>query len=167
MSKRFGRNQRRKLQQQLADARHSHTLDRALLSYQRETIKRAEETLERIRQMFGRHFSGLDAVTLPLGTDKVPPFVGVPQLGLRDLAHVMDYNLAKLAHHSLQCSQVRLRIDEMTGMQHIKIATAAGEVAYAFAPNAFCRMSRRDTIQMLAEAMAHHLASNMETRGLL
>lgn len=167
MSKRFGRNQRRKLQAQIAEVRDAHSLDRALISYQRESLRRVEQTLERIRQMFGKHFSGLDAVTLPLCTGKVPPSINVIDLGARDLAATLDYNLAKLNYHSLTCSQVKLRIDEMTGQRHVRVATAAGEVAYAFSPTAFRGMPQGEIIQILATSMAQHLATSPEMRGFL
>lgn len=66
MSKRFGRQQKRKLQQRIRDLEMAHQMDRGLMDHMREKIGRYERTIERTARVLGEYFVTLDPAEIEL-----------------------------------------------------------------------------------------------------
>jgi hypothetical protein len=180
MSKRFGRNQRRRLRAELANGaielgqvNAAWALDQQLIRWQRGAIDRQTESLVCIAKMLGSHFIGLEPVSMDCG-DTLPEQVrirtrhrAIDMAGPTDLCDPMEMSLAAMEIASLKCTQVRTSIDAMRASTHIRVRTAIGEVGYAFSHGAFDRMPRKYAIQFLAQRLAAHLFTSREIGEVL
>lgn len=172
MSKRFGRNQRRRLRAELAQNNAAWALDQQLIRWQRGVIDRQDGSLRHVAALLGRHFIGLEPHTVDM--EELPREVRIHRqesllrnIGSTTLCELTDMSLHRIQDQALSCTHVQAALDEMTLRTHLKVSTPLGEVAYAFAPGAFRDMPRREVVQQLARQLAECLYTSAAARAVL
>lgn len=176
MSRRFGRNQKRKMRAEMA-----HVLEREKKlneSYWREQdlmVKlsrdndQLRETINLTEQVLGEYF-----VTLPLKTVEdnhdLHQCMGHVMLPLPDRPSVMFnpdedrsvFLMKKISAVRAAVMRGDAWVDDLTGKMHIRFLSPAGDVAYAFGPKAFNHVPRERVISYLAKNMADFLTKSPE-----
>lgn len=150
MSKRFGRNQKRKLLQAVAAAEYNqHVAVRALVEEQREIAV----TLENLARMFNNYHPGLKRRTLTLSEEMYLN-------GLRNI-RVTDKNI----HHALDLLEVTVVPDAarnaMIARVHVGDTT---KVCYAINSVDAIRMSLPELSKYVANALLDFLIKSKQNR---
>lgn len=173
MSKRFGRNQRRKMREQLdalwylhdLSAKGYHEKDREIENL-RNIGRQMKQTIELTRSVLGDYF-----VTLPVKTSacqKLPDFP--PGFGLPPRNHVRGFDDMAGLDQMLRYVQSAIlhgdtRFDVLRQQAHIRFRSDAGDVAYCFAQGAFGNCPAEYVIDTIAHEMAAQLAYSPQFRA--
>lgn len=170
MSRRFGRNQRRQLREQIAKLEEKASRALSDLSDMTEQRNKLTAELDRWAKDI-RHLLGADSAfnrepseitvedyLLDEGAMYVDPAVGVPILPRLGVRHMLT---ARETIEAAICS-FELRQDDYAQMLRIMLVTKKGRVGYAINDTRLHRMSPRD-IDVLSETIAHEIAEFMKS----
>lgn len=152
MSKRYGRNQKRKARQVEQDLREAVQMDRALLQRQRRDIDAMAGVIQDTRRVLSHHFA-----TLPAQEEWVQHMHGI-RLPLHNSA--TRYGFPDEIATELSCYLQRLETLEASGrlepfgQLHMRLRTPTGEVGYSISPGAFRGFDR----QRLADHLAREIS---------
>jgi len=163
MSKRFGRNQRRRLLQQVEILQATSKLEKGLLDHQRTIINLQRRVIERVRHVIGPNFAGLDPETIEaVGHDG---FVRLPRLtnvhsfeSMSSLNQVV--NLESIIHQ-LEVMQPSLELDRLRGMVHVRVLSPSRQAAYACNEQALSGLGRRHAAELIARELASFLVKEL------
>lgn len=174
MSKRFGRNQKRRMREELASLNLSMSalyrmreMDVALMERQRNTIQATDDVLKRVEKLLGKHTALLPPKSISTSgghrTDGLfemraeayafsPP--GEPG---NDLAFSRTATISRL-HYVLS----RLKKDELPDFGvHVVVDFADRKAAYAATRSAIDHMDKRALTQYISESIASHIVNEL------
>lgn len=165
MSKRFGRNQKRRMREQVANLREALARDGALLQYVSEQKRELEEAMARARRILGNH------VALPpeLHGDHPHPLGGdfnVAPLEIPSLLSVDDSGVwAEPTAVSIERMHQLLAWIEDHGHDtraiHFRVSLDSGEAAYVISRRAIERLSAAELQRTIAPQIALELAGHL------
>lgn len=173
MSRRFGRNQKRKMRAEIA-----HVMEReAKLSeaYWREQDlmvrmskdnEQLRETINLTEKVLGAYFATLPPKTLEVNEEIDMPEnyhrMDYPRMSLTGLWDRSAPLEAKLHFIDAAVMNGETWVDELKKQMHISFRSPAGEVRYGFSPNAFNNIPRERVVTYIAENMAEFLTKSPE-----
>lgn len=168
MSRRFGRNQRRRLVAALNQANfvNEYQLERIKL-YDEDQAKQ-HKALKLVADILGPNFVALEPKTIQVENLSIPvnvfPFrndersTGV-EVGAGAFADAVSFSLLQL--DSITASHT---LNEMRDMVHFNVATPSGELAYSFHHSAFSRVPFSAIKEKMIHKMAHIMTLNIEEK---
>lgn len=163
MSKRFGRNQKRRLREQVQTLQLQLGNDRYSRDHQSRTQQLQRKALDRVSALLGRHFVALDAPTLPGQFDpghtlRLPSYRPAQPLWLADYDHAAATFNQIL---ELEAVATEAELDKLRDMVHCRVKTPIGtQVAYVEA-RTLHHMGRQYAAQWLAEEIARQLVKEL------
>lgn len=173
MSRRFGRNQRRKMREQLELLQDGYNTCGRILDDRERKIKRQQAAyaeLERViqltRRVLGNYFSTLPVQSTPchhLPDDEYARFSLTPS----SPDFLNDAQALNMMLRSVELAVLRgdTTFDALRQQAHIRFVSRAGEVAYAFTAGAFNHCPPEYVIETLSREMANHLADDPRFRS--
>jgi hypothetical protein len=164
MSRRFGRQQKRKMRKAIEDlqlTRESCWIRIRSLEIEMQANRIA---LRRIAVLLGQHFLGLPAKNMSLVTDVFPDFVKLAQsmlpqefmsLAESDQRHIIDR-----AAYVLDMYPVEVRRDTLQGMVHVYVGNSQHKVGYALSAQAYMSISAEQLAEQICRPLAVELKRN-------
>ena len=173
MSRRYGRNQKRRAREAIAslaaaniEAKHDARLQRGLLTKFHGELSQAREEIRRAKAM------------LPLGSilgepstliDSRPPTTDVrvevlPFGGMNIGDDAMSYRFESIPLDVLLTDSV---LDEMNDRVHFDVRFAGNRSGYAISRSALQAMGGYDLIRMLAKNLAAHILADLKRIGVV
>lgn len=170
MSNRYGRNQRRKHREELAEARKQNERLEANVELLRATGRRNADAVRFTAEVLGQHFATLP--DNPQLVEQIPESIRLPQT-MRFRGYVADDIAEPLQYaiHILETNSAELRMDGLQAAMRVTYRTPAGDFAYAMSLAAWERMpaeALRDLVaREIAESIAHQVVKvrAMKRRG--
>lgn len=178
MSKRFGRNQRRKLRAELA-----HVLEREAklsTSYWREQELMAKlsrdndelrETINLTERVLGKHFVTLPPKTVDISYAERLEYL---ELSLPDKPSTVIYPedrsgllMEKIRAVTAAIMRGETWVDDLVGKMHIKFYSPTGEVRYCFAKDAFRYVPPERVATYITHNMAEHLKKDSNFKSFV
>jgi hypothetical protein len=166
MSKRFGRNQRRALREEVNKYVTAHEIDRALLGRQRQQIETLTAAMRTVAGELGERFFGLPPVRRAV--DRVFDIYRLPKpIATETLMFIDGDELCSLVEHAVyNLSMVTASVerDRITGRVHIMLDTPDGKRFYAVSASAWESLRRdknrmaQQFLPMVAAEMANFIA---------
>lgn len=171
MSKRFGRNQRRRARERIAELEDAGRNKAAHLLDVLEQLRRAEVAIDHARSVLG-HDVALPPVMrgdhpAPLGGDFhiADPIVRMPLRWLAPESVPMNLEMKIIQMRELVAFIER---QDLSRSVHFYVQLDDGRAAYAIDDRAFTSMRRQDLEATLrgpiSQALAHHLADFLKSR---
>lgn len=174
MSKRFGRNQKRKmvdaltlLQGEVYRFEGAYKMADGLSKRQGELLRLQHESLELVARVLGKHFYGLPAIQHRVDQHqrnyRLPKQIPLEDF-MRTTSHEEFSDMVSMAVHQLEAISVRADLDALKDNVHIKMETPDGRVSYAVSGSAWHQLKRdkkrmeREFYQMIAHEMACFIA---------
>jgi len=157
MSKRFGRQQKRKMRSEIARQQEAMALDRGLLRHQSDKLRRFEDIAYRIECILGPYWIGFDPK--PLQVNEIPRSFDIAARQNTSFLKPPIDPIVKMtsAYHRLEVMQSDTALDHMRSNIHVRLCTAAGEVGYATSLHALQRLPRDYFVELITREMAEHL----------
>ncbi len=156
MSKRFGRQQKRKMRTEIANRQAASALDHALIRHQGGKLEHLRSIFERIERILGRQWIGFDPQQVHVNS--IPPVYNVAIM--QHLSFSVDHrdpiSIERIAQQ-LEVMQSDTRLDALRMNMHIRLKTPAGIVGYATDLRSLAKLPREDFIKMMTREMANHL----------
>lgn len=171
MSRRFGRQQKRKMRAEVAklqryvdywetEARELTTMVRTLRT-EAATMRNA---LELTANVLGPNFVGLPVAEMNVShIDRrfsMFPYERAIDFGVMasnaDLAHALTYSVIELDTH-----KPSVELDRLRAMMHVRLVTPSGEDAYAVNMNHFASVPRGSLVHHLAQEFAALFANRI------
>ena len=164
MSKRFGRNQKRRMRQEIQALDELRTRDQQAITNLRERIEEHRGFLEYVLDIVGQ-----DSILNP-----EPRMVGAAAIdhGSKVIYrnypqfHVNDSNFDTVRDYISHVLQTRVVLDRMRGAVHFLASMRNGDVWYAMTDEAIASMSNRQLEavmhQHIARQLAHQLALELK-----
>lgn len=166
MSRRFGRNQRRRLVDALNQANFVNECQLERIKLYDEDQAKQHKALKLVADILGPNFVALEPKTIQVENLSIPvnvfPFrndessTGV-EVGAGAFADAVSFSLLQL--DSITASHT---INEMRDMVHFNVTTPSGELAYSFHHSTFSRMSFSDIKNQMIHKLAHVMTLNIE-----
>ena len=168
MGKRFGRNQKRAMREQLHLAKLViASRDKTVCNLEAD-LKQANTVIERTSQVLGDHF-----VTLPIKTHEVEEILERFKVSIFQPNRSYTINSAVMQALDLidiDTYQASLKVDELRGTIHMRYQSISGDVGYGLSEHAWRKLSEGHLIELLrqeiAPAMAYHLIREQKKRYL-
>lgn len=167
MSKRFGRNQKRKLMQQLKDQNEAiQSLEHQVKASDSRKAK-LEWCIDTVRRTFGEFFAGLPASTLDVTylpeSWRIPFMDSRPrEMEIRTASGgIMDVPkaVARVSEVMLHTAMFRSQVDKLSRAVHVQIRVGStGELRYAISDETIRHMP----VDVLAHNMAESLMGPLE-----
>lgn len=171
MSKRFGRNQRRRLREENEALYAKADQQSTIISRQRMTIQQCrdkaaeqEETIGLVRDVLGRHFVALPPETLTVDGG-MPPHIQMLVRKLQDptpfggdartIEDLMD-GIVELSRIELE----RIEFDKLRGMLHVYVHARGGRFAYGLSDLSVMRMGKNAVAAMIAKYLSKQIANH-------
>ena len=153
MSKRFGRNQRRKMRKRIEHLESDNRLKSTLM-------QRNQRIVEDVARILGRYFVGLDPEFQEIKyIDQM--FPGWRAMVKRDHFNPGPIPMGEFVEMILPVLRGSRFIDDLRQQMHIRFVYDGTEVGYALDRQALLNMPRDLAIRNLAEAMARQLADSL------
>lgn len=177
MSKRYGRNQRRRAREALAAAQerisnlvYSGAMDRALLGNVRAKLREAEDFQRDVAEIVGRHAVIAGVPTgLNLGRTTFRQADGWRVIAPRPLPSVEEMmrpnmELTAMRDEVLRLLDIELVADKLRGQMQAWVTIAGAEVCYGMTEAAFRDMTEPELMRRLVEPVARQLAAELKRR---
>ena len=172
MSKRYGRNQKRRARERIAQLEAARVMDQGLLAHVRRDLNEAEQVIDHARKVLGN-----DVALPPIERGHHPNPLGgdfqTPEQ-VRSLSWFDERSPVLLEHKAIQMRQLLSRIEfrdqprDNSRAVHFYVRLDDGNVAYAIDERAFSQMHRDElaaTLQgPIAKALARLLADHLKGR---
>jgi hypothetical protein len=170
MGKRFGRNQKRAMREQIRQNKQCiDTKNQSILELKR-MLNESNTVIERTSQVLGDHF-----VTLPVKTVAVKEILERFQVSIFQPHRSYAINSAVIQALDLidiidiDTYQASLNVDELRGTVHMRYQSINGSVGYGLSEHAWRKLSEAHLIDLLtkqiAPEMAKHLIKNRNNRS--
>ena len=159
MSKRFGRNQKRRMRQEIQALGERRTQDRRTIDNLRTRAEDHRRFLEYILDIVGQDSilnpepRMVDATEIDRGSKVI--YRNYPQF------HVNDSNLDTVRDYASHTLRTRVILDRMRGSLHFLASMRNGDVAYALTNEAIATMSTQRLTAVLHEHIARQLARQL------
>lgn len=151
MSKRFGRNQRRKMREEIADLKVEVDQCERLLS----ELAMYRDVANRTAEVLGNYFISLPAETM--GVNRIPYYFNfpnpLPAMPVRPWEYPAQM-MESLNYIESTIMAGETTFDNLRGQMHIKFSSNCGQVAYAVSRNAFSNMQTGYAIRAVASGLA-------------
>ena len=168
MSKRFGRNQKRAMRQQINAAQeqsekfeHAHQMSLGLQKYTSARLEEAASTLRLVAEILGKNFVALEPEQINVYGHSVP----MPRPQPRNIQRMHSTEIIESVTESLlnfKLCEFKAELDALRENIHFRYITPAGDVGYAINAQEWLKMPRRVRIEFaqreIARDMAHNLA---------
>lgn len=161
MSKRFGRNQKRAMREQIKILERSVLCKNEKINELRTDLYASSVVIERTKQVLGDHF-----VTLPVQTTEVEDMLRRFKVSIFSPTEV-SYSktnsavLDALDYIELDTHQASVHADELRGMIHMHYRSISGEVAYSLSDNAWRKLSESHLVELLKQRIAPEMAQHL------
>lgn len=163
MSRRFGRNQRRRMRDALATQQQTIAQQQELISQQVQHIENLNKSIhhksaiiEHVKEVLGRHFVALDAD--PVKMEFVGAFLRWPRY--RHSRMMFDADVPKVME-TMMLYPIETKLGELREEVAVRVVTPCGEAATYISQDALMRMSddrlRRTLTQQVADQLALHI----------
>ena len=159
MSKRFGRNQKRRMRQELESLDKLRTRDQQAIANMRARIDDHRRFLEYILDIVGQDSilnpepRMVDAAAIDRGSKVI--YRSYPQF------HVNDSNLDTVRDYISHALQTRVILDRMRGSLHFLASMRNGDVCYAMTDEAIATMPTQQLKAVLHQHIARQLAHQL------
>ena len=168
MGKRFGRNQKRAMREQIRNNEQwIETKNQTILELKR-MLNESNTVIERTSQVLGDHF-----VTLPIKTHEVKEILERFKVSIFQPNRNYAINSAVMQALDLidiDTYQASLKVDELRGTIHMRYQSISGDVGYGLSEHTWRKLSEGHLIELLrqeiAPAMAYHLIREQKKRYL-
>lgn len=168
MSKRYGRNQKRRARERIAQLESAHAMDQGLLAHVRRKLNNAEQVIDHARKVLGN-----DVALPPLELGHHPnPLGGDFRMAepTCSFSCTDKHSPVFLEHKVIQMRQLLSRIEfrDYPRAVHFYVRLDDGNVAYAIDERAFLQM-RSDELEAtllgpITRELARHLALYLSKR---
>lgn len=171
MSKRFGRNQKRAMQERINDAAKAVVyqkditarLGRELMS-ERERMTVQNEAILFTREVLGEFFATLPPMEkhLHTGVDVLDVPVSKPVSGFVPYSECVNLIDSVVRFEKLEAIRhdIQENFEDLRGMMHVRFRTGAGLMSYAFSPNSFRGMPRQRVASIIADGLRRYMLEN-------
>ncbi|WP_343577965.1 hypothetical protein [Pseudomonas sp.] len=166
MSKRFGRNQKRKMRSRIEALDTAIAMDRGLLAHQTRLLNEKDDALQMVARVLGDYFIGL-----PVHTQQVDQLMERMRLPKRiPIRELMFQSNERIEHvveravHVLDCFAPEHMVDELRNMQHIRIRSVHGDAAYAISEMAMRNAPPEYMAQMIGREVAEYVVRKIMPR---
>lgn len=177
MSRRFGRNQRRRAREAIAAAEQNikklqwaTRMNLELLDLQRRKLRDAEDFQREVAEIVGRQaiIAG-EPTSLNLGRTTFKQADGWRVIAPRPLPSIEELMAPTMAlepmrYEVLRLLDIELVADKMRGQMHAWVQIAGAEVCYAMTESAFRGMTDHELMHRLVEPIARQLAMELKRR---
>jgi hypothetical protein len=173
MSKRFGRNRRRRAREQIAalqtrnaNLEGAHVLDRELCASLGAKLRDAQDEIKRAKRILGRYCVAfmpehrqMETGFTPYLRDLSPPApLGMPPIG-PEAAMQLAFQYVEL-----DVIAARLHDDPIRHEMHYGVTFRDGSHGYAVTKQALLLMDRADAVRLVSDALARALVSKEQQR---
>lgn len=163
MSRRFGRNQRRRMREQVASLQGAMEMDRGLLRHQSWQLDALRNEISRAKRMVGHHSALFEPESMRLSGPKrgaIESYVSPPM----DFAAVSDLRADSLTTTRIPLDVMLTRVDEgeLDMCQHVRVQFGDGIWGYAISRAAMLRMPRRDLVEIVSKELAALIARDLK-----
>lgn len=161
MSKRFGRNQKRKMRAELANAVEAHRLECELSRYLRLKGERDASTVKRVANVLGEHFAALDPKTLMV--DRLIHFLKLPMARRTPFSfdQCSDFcEPVEISISELETNWMELKGDVLTRQQFVLLQSPCGDIGYALSEGALMQSNADHLAKEVTDSMRHQLAKS-------
>lgn len=162
MGKRFGRNQKRRMRQQIEQLQRERAAQDEQIALQIDALKRYKSAMNRIEDVIDKSHVLNDASSIEAPRPK-PRTWRVPRdrRTSLDLSYPMSeerpLELAELAAEELPTLLAEIE-EQGIGTHHVRIFHGGHQVAYAVDPAMLARMSRPMMIELISQEVGYLLA---------
>ncbi len=171
MSKRFGRNQRRKLRAELAHVLEQEAKLSTLMAKLSRDNDELRETINLTERVLGKYFVTLPPKTVDISYAERLEYLELP---LPDKPSTVLYPedrsgllMEKIRAVTTAIMRGDTWVDDLMGKIHIKFYSQAGEVRYCFAKDAFRYVPPERVATYIAQNMAEHLKKDPKFRAFV
>jgi uncharacterized protein YjiS (DUF1127 family) len=160
MSRRFGRNQKRRMQEMINSqheliakhVNHAISMD--------QEIKRQASIINHVKEVLGRHFVALEAKDVKM--EILPRFIRWPRyMDTRMAFSVMSDETVPQVLDDMMLYPIETKLGELREEVAVRVVTPIGEAAMFISQDALMRMSddrlRRTLTQQVADQLALHI----------
>jgi hypothetical protein len=152
MTRRFGRNQKRHMREQLANEQEARLTAEVLAKYAGERRRQAEDALERVRRMLPDMSHLVPPKSTAWHSDPVSQLrIPVVQFDMRNGGRATGRDVP------LDVMLARLKRDTLTGALHALVHFRDGRVCYSISPEALAMTPRAE----LADLMTYNIAAQL------
>ena len=161
MSRRFGRNQKRKLVAQVAYFERKADIANELLKSARGSVIAGNRAIQEMGRILGENYVGLEPMTQFVEelreNYRIPKRTPVPYVfRMADSREVREAVVATVME--LQVFKCRSLLDEMTGDVHLRLMGPHGQLGYAITRNAMQHLSVDRWVEVFTPMIAHEFA---------
>ena len=155
MSKRFGKNQKRKLNSEIEALKKQVEYWKKAKADTDRQGRDDRETICYVAKIFGQHFAGLEPVMEMV--QRIPRTHRIAEVSVSDFGSYRDVKFCvdrSLRIIELRPMEVKKTVDQLRKEVHIFLQTPSGEVAYAMSNEAWEDLRRdRRTLEYVARSM--------------
>lgn len=168
MSKRFGRNQKRKLNAALKVAQRDLSIASESLALVRLSAERDANSVKIMHELFGIYCMALEPKKIKVGDEDIDRgYFEMPQLQHFDHESLLQnigesISEATFRRLNLQIVESKCFEDFMANKVHLLLETRSGRVAYAATPQAIASMRRDDLVRHIVTPMCSKLISKFK-----
>ncbi|RKP44662.1 hypothetical protein [Pararobbsia silviterrae] len=170
MSKRFGRNQRRRARERILELEHQDAISRRAIGDKTSELRVLREEIARAKRIAGEYSAAFDPQTLELNgpaTQFVELFGRFGALNNVDYASVMDavYLPGRAMRvdpsHAFRTLTLPVILahafDDMRGARHVRVTYCEQRVGYAISPLTLARIPFRTLVHQISDPIAREL----------
>lgn len=165
MSKRFVRNQKREMREQIEQLEQSIKMTNAIFDRVRRERDALRETVERTEQVLGQHFISLPVKTLEV-KEILDRFQAIQLQPYNFFIHSRSNEMQAMVLESLhylemETHQSSLHVDELRGTIHMRYRSVSGDVAYSISDDAWRKLPEAHLIELLKQQIAPEMAQHL------
>lgn len=168
MSKRFGRNQKRAMREEISALQMARQMDAGLLRNMRSNMDRAEDALRRVEELLGPHTAALIPKHIKTGVeprgDGRFDFTAHRQYQAASYWNSPPQDMGVLGTKVTRMCSVLSRLKEAERPDfgvHFFASFNGAHAAYAASDEAIKSMRRADLAQHIGESIAAHIVNNL------
>lgn len=166
MSKRFGRNQRRRMRERIAASELLLEMQQKTIKEQRMLMQENRETVRRVAEVLGKRFAALPVTKMDGGhSSRIPDRLRMESISLIERGSWLS-NATQVVNESLKYLELPVMettLRELQGVQHVRVYYGGCEkVGYAISESAFHSLPERDLVEMVSKELATHLVREMK-----
>lgn len=169
MSKRFGRNQKRRMRETIASLEHARIMDAGLLRNQADKLSKARAALECVEKLLGEYTAALPPKRIKRGGDQADRGsldIVEHSLGSRPYC---DESSKPFSHLTASVTRLTYVVTSMKAApdfgMHVIVDFAGRRTAYAANEVAIASVRKVDLIQHISESIATHLAHELSDKS--
>lgn len=164
MSKRFGRNQKRKMRAEVDQWKAAHKRESNLAKHLRIQGQRDRETVKRVADILGEHFAALDPKTVLV--DRMIGYLRLPSARLPSFSFGLSRGFnepVEIAISELEANWMELKADKLTNQQFVLLQSPGGDIGYAISGIQMKHLDADRLAREVADAMAAGLAKSFRS----